>query len=273
MIRNGVGNWRKKDTPRQRQKRRSKLISIKIKCPSSSKYIDGENCPCKTYECNLYHQCQIIADEQDYVCPFPDGMCKFQNRFICPFFHVPPNSVLMPCLWEHGGKKCFNFNHCISYHGQTDRTKYIAESNKFDDSAAESQSVSNDTVSDCEDLKEDMESLKERNKRQYEMIKELEEKLKKFEAMEAKWNKYKNKLGYVAWGSSEIVEWIMQIESGRFEKYEDILLDNMEREEVDGECLSSFNENDLDRLGITGFKDKKILLANIRKLTMNEEVL
>merc|ERR1712232_435968 len=100
---------------------------------------------------------------------------------------------------------------------------------------------------------------------QDEINKELKEKVKKYETLEKKWKKYKAKLGYIVWDSQDIVAWVMQIADGQFKKYEDVLLDNLQREEVDGECLSSFNENDLDRLGIHLFKDKKVLLGHLKK--------
>ena len=41
----------------------------------------------------------------------------------------------------------------------------------------------------------------------------------------------------------------------------------MKEQQIDGSCLMDFNENDLHRLGVVAFKDKKDLLKHIKKLT------
>merc|ERR1712129_653239 len=192
------------------------------------------------------------------------------------------------CLWENAnGKKCFNHKICISYHGQMTFVEYVAETNgnqtkkRFNDNQSifsletgmETCTIA--TTNSSDDSKEDnVFALVARNKRQYNkiieqevIIGELKEKVKKLSAVKKKWETYKSKLGYVVWDSEDIFEWIMGLEDGLFVKYDDILLDNLKREQVSGEDLCSFNENDLDRFGITGFKDKKILLSHLKKLT------
>eukprot|EP01084_Bolivina_argentea_P240517 404043_1 len=81
----------------------------------------------------------------------------------------------------------------------------------------------------------------------------------------------KSRLGYQVWDFKDIVEWITQLENGRFAKYEEILLNSMKEEEIDGCCLSDLNENDMFRMGVKSFRDKKAIIKNIQSLIFKSD--
>ena len=83
----------------------------------------------------------------------------------------------------------------------------------------------------------------------------------------------KNKLcdNYKSWSSNNIHAWIMHLENGRFQKYGDKIWQKLKEEEIDGTCLEDMDANDLHRLGITQFKDKKTLIRYIQNLMSQQE--
>ena len=70
--------------------------------------------------------------------------------------------------------------------------------------------------------------------------------------------------------SEDVIRWIMSLEGAKYKKYEDVLSENVQTENVDGTCLSSLDKGDLHRLGVTDFKDKKDLLLRIKELVQQE---
>jgi len=66
------------------------------------------------------------------------------------------------------------------------------------------------------------------------------------------------------WGSKEVLQWMLQLDTGKFRKYEESLSAKLEEENIDGACLRSLDKGDLHRLGVTDFKDKAELLAHIQ---------
>ena len=68
------------------------------------------------------------------------------------------------------------------------------------------------------------------------------------------------------WNGMDVVKWIISLDKERYLKYAEDLVMNVEKEEVDGSCLNDLDVNDLHRLGVTGFKDKKYIFKAIQKL-------
>jgi len=67
------------------------------------------------------------------------------------------------------------------------------------------------------------------------------------------------------WSTEHVLKWVLQLESGKFKKYEAALVVNVKTENIDGSCLGSLDKGDLHRLGVTDFKDKAELLAHIQE--------
>jgi len=67
------------------------------------------------------------------------------------------------------------------------------------------------------------------------------------------------------WGTEDVLEWVLELDGGKFKKYEAALAVNVKTENIDGSCLGSLDKGDLHRLGVTDFKDKAELLAHIQE--------
>eukprot|EP01084_Bolivina_argentea_P254949 428717_1 len=79
-------------------------------------------------------------------------------------------------------------------------------------------------------------------------------------------------LVYKAWNSTEVINWIINIDLKRYNKYYNTLVNNIINEEIDGSCLCDLERNDMHRLGIIKFKDKRDILNEIQKLINNKEL-
>ena len=71
---------------------------------------------------------------------------------------------------------------------------------------------------------------------------------------------------YAIWDSEQIVYWILSLDHDRFKHYEEKLKISLCKEGVIGQDLIEVNENDINRWGITQFKDIKILKKKIEEL-------
>ena len=60
---------------------------------------------------------------------------------------------------------------------------------------------------------------------------------------------------------------MIELEQGRFKKYESILLTQFKEAEIDGECLKDFDPSFLKMYGIKNFKDQKDLMKHIKQLS------
>ena len=77
--------------------------------------------------------------------------------------------------------------------------------------------------------------------------------------------KHENK--YKAWKWSNVYEWIInEINDERLNKYDQILFNNLKREDITGSILPNLNEDDFYQLGIKNFYDRELLIAYIQKL-------
>ena len=75
---------------------------------------------------------------------------------------------------------------------------------------------------------------------------------------------------YMKWNSIDVYHWFIMLHNGYFQKYKDILLLKLQKQNINGQNLWKLNIDNVDELGITDVKDKMLLLANILKLMRNE---
>lgn len=68
------------------------------------------------------------------------------------------------------------------------------------------------------------------------------------------------------WDFNDVYLWIISLNCGYFEKYGQIY-QNLKAEKIDGSCLNSLDKADIHRIGIVEFRDKLLLLQNLKKLT------
>ena len=82
---------------------------------------------------------------------------------------------------------------------------------------------------------------------------------------------------YLEWNDEEIVNWIVSLEDGRFNEYEQKLRQIFATEELKGEYLSMITENNLKDWGLVNFGKRKALFKAIQDLTSqnieNQQVL
>ena len=90
--------------------------------------------------------------------------------------------------------------------------------------------------------------------------KELEREVKELRV------KLMNEEDFEQWTFIQIVEWITNLDNGRFVAYKDVLSASMEEEEIVGRNLYEVNELDIKSWGIKKFDDKKTLMKHIKAL-------
>ena len=86
-----------------------------------------------------------------------------------------------------------------------------------------------------------------------------------YKILKIKYDELKSKY-HDLWDVENIVNWMIDFDEDRHAKYRDDLIANMINEEIDGSCLSILQVNDLHRLGIINFKDKKQIYQSIQEL-------
>ena len=79
-------------------------------------------------------------------------------------------------------------------------------------------------------------------------------------------DKLMNERDFEQWTFIQVVEWITNLDNGRFAAYKDVLLASMEEEEIVGRNLYEVNELDIKSWGIKKFDDKKTLMKHIKAL-------
>merc|ERR1712228_169995 len=92
---------------------------------------------------------------------------------------------------------------------------------------------------------------------------------KEFDEIKQKHDVLLDKFGYIDWTSQNIADWIVSIDRVQYYKYYNVLLNNLTKECIDGQCLYELDKNDLYRLGIVSFKDKNNIFMAIRQLIAN----
>jgi len=71
---------------------------------------------------------------------------------------------------------------------------------------------------------------------------------------------------YKEWRWEEILSWTMSLSDGKYKKYEHVLTEKLQEEEVYGEHLCAVDKDDLHRFGITSYGDKLELMECIKEL-------
>ena len=88
------------------------------------------------------------------------------------------------------------------------------------------------------------------------------------------WNKKNKRLRqqslntdeYESWNTEQLIQWIMNLENGRFSKYREILSKNLLDEGVCGKHLSKINVLHIKGWGVKSFEDKDLLIDSITNL-------
>ena len=75
-----------------------------------------------------------------------------------------------------------------------------------------------------------------------------------------------NILEFESWNDKQIIMWMMNLEHGRFNKYNNILSKNLSEEDVKGIDLKTVDISDLKGWGVVNFGDRKALFAHIQQL-------
>eukprot|EP01084_Bolivina_argentea_P058139 106166_1 len=76
-------------------------------------------------------------------------------------------------------------------------------------------------------------------------------------------------LDYTLWTWHDVLQWIVSIQNGKFEKYQEVLQVNLKLENIDGSCIKCLTVNDIHRIGIVDYKDKQVILECIANLKSN----
>ena len=71
---------------------------------------------------------------------------------------------------------------------------------------------------------------------------------------------------YMEWDADDVTDWIVGLDV-QYEKYEEVLRENLKNEEVEGGLLGELDKNDLHRLGVNVLKDKIGIMKHIQRLT------
>eukprot|EP01084_Bolivina_argentea_P062854 114892_1 len=72
---------------------------------------------------------------------------------------------------------------------------------------------------------------------------------------------------YTQWSTQDVLDWIIQLENGKFVMYKQQLTETLNAEQIDGNDVMDLDKDDVHRLGIQNFKLKKCLLDHIESLS------
>ena len=99
----------------------------------------------------------------------------------------------------------------------------------------------------------------------YERLKQEHDELKrKHNELRIAYNEQKT--GYKSWNSQDIVNWIVNLNRKRYYKYCYTLMNNVIKEEINGNIWGYLRKSDLYSLGITDNRDKNNIFEQIQKL-------
>ena len=109
-------------------------------------------------------------------------------------------------------------------------------------------------------LRNEVATYQDQQKEDKMKIAELEKKVKKleFETLDLS--------NYMEWNGNQILFWMMSLDDGRFEKYEEMLKSALSENDVIGEDLSDITALTLKAWGMTDRKDAKGLSVHIQDL-------
>merc|ERR1712154_540023 len=106
--------------------------------------------------------------------------------------------------------------------------------------------------------------MDDQKEREFE-VKRLKEEVRRLKVLQIDPSKY------LEWGHDEIVAFICNLEDGRYRKYENVLIDALKEEGVEGAHLRKVNELDVKGWGVKNFDDKKDLTKAIQQMVNNQK--
>ena len=76
---------------------------------------------------------------------------------------------------------------------------------------------------------------------------------------------------YSSWSSPEFIDWIINLDKDRLNKYKNTLLQTFEEQNVNGSVINDLDKSDLNDLGIKDISDRKFIFNSIVKLRQGSE--
>jgi len=76
---------------------------------------------------------------------------------------------------------------------------------------------------------------------------------------------------YSGWSSQEFIDWIINLDKHRLDKYKNTLLQTFEEQNVNGTVINDLDQSDFNDLGIKDISDRKFIFNNIVKLRQGSE--
>merc|ERR1712129_68081 len=105
------------------------------------------------------------------------------------------------------------------------------------------------------------------------MLAELDKQMKfgsnlneNYNMLYCKYVKQLNMNTMLLWNVNDVVQWIFNLENGRFAKYKSVLSHTLTIENVNGANLIAFGHADLYRLGVEDADDQAVIINHIRKM-------
>ena len=74
----------------------------------------------------------------------------------------------------------------------------------------------------------------------------------------------------IEWSSKDIADWMIRMDTDKYSKYYDELMNNLAKEGIDGQCLCELDKKYLYRLCIVSFNDKSNIFMAFQQLTKNQ---
>eukprot|EP00483_Globobulimina_turgida_P010469 UN10490 len=78
-------------------------------------------------------------------------------------------------------------------------------------------------------------------------------------------NTIKNCIDYQNWTSTQVIDWIVTAEKGKFKEYQSALKYSFAEEDIDGSCLDDIDQTDVEMWGIKQ-QDQKGIFGVIQSL-------
>merc|ERR1719411_1691783 len=91
-------------------------------------------------------------------------------------------------------------------------------------------------------------------------------------ALMSKHNEKEKEMDHTGMNAEDIAKWIIGLDVDRYSHYYAKIVANMEKEGIDGNCLDELEKEDLYRLGITKFKDKRDVLKKIKEFVQQSKL-
>eukprot|EP01084_Bolivina_argentea_P290428 498874_1 len=75
---------------------------------------------------------------------------------------------------------------------------------------------------------------------------------------------------YTKWTTKNVLDWILNLDDGKFKSYEQKLSETLVAEQINGNDICDLDKDDLHRLGVEHFKLKKSLMDHIKCLCQSD---